>query len=66
MITLYKYKADIPYSLHDIRICRIENVDNILNIYFENGYVECKEYYQQIKGNITIEEVNFDFCLLIK
>ena len=61
MITLYKYKADIPYSLHDMMICKIESIDKSLKLYFENGYVACTEPYQQVNGNIYIEEVDYDF-----
>lgn len=62
MITLYKYKADTPYSLHDMRICKIECIDKLLKLYFENGYVECKEPYHQVNGTISIEDVDYDFC----
>lgn len=62
MITSYKYKSDIPYSLHDQRICKIEKIEDSLKIHFENGYVECKEPYRQVNGDITIEKVDFDFC----
>lgn len=62
MITLYKYKSDIPYSLHDMRICKIENIGESLKIHFENGYESCTEPYQQVNGNITIEEVDYDYC----
>lgn len=62
MITLYKYKSDIPYSLHDMRICKIECLNNLIKLYFEDGYVECTEPYLHVNGNISIEEVDFDFC----
>lgn len=62
MITLYKYKADVPYSLHDMRICKIESIEKSLKLYFENGYVACTEPYQQVNGTISIEEVDYDFC----
>ena len=62
MITLYKYKADYPYALHDMRICKIENLNKSLKLYFENGYVSNKEPYQQVSGNISIEEVDYNFC----
>lgn len=62
MITLYKYKADVPYSLHDMRICKIESIKKSLKLYFENGYVASTEPYRQVNGNITIEEVDYDFC----
>jgi len=62
LITSYKYKSDIPYSLHDMRICNIENIGESLKFYFENGYESCTEPYEQVNGNITIEEVDYDFC----
>lgn len=62
MITLYKYKSDIPYSLHDMSICKIESIGESLKFHFENGYESCTEPYQQVNGNITIEEVDYDFC----
>ena len=61
MITLYKYKSDVPYSLHDMRICKIESIDKSLKLYFENGYVSCTEPYKQVNGNISIEEVDYNF-----
>lgn len=62
MITLYEYKADVPYSLHDMRICKIESIDKSLKLYFENGYVACTEPCQQVNGSLSIEEVDYDFC----
>lgn len=61
MITLYKYKLDVPYNLHDMRICKIESLDRSLKLYFENGYVKSTEPYQQVNGNISIEEVDYNF-----
>ena len=40
MITTYKYQFNAPYALHDMRINKIENTDNSLKIYFENGVPE--------------------------
>lgn len=62
MITTYKYQFNAPYALHDMRINKIENTDNSLKIYFENGYVSSTEPYQQVNGNISIEKVDYDFC----
>lgn len=63
MVTVYKYKSDIPYSLHDMIICRIESIEDTLKIYFEDGYESCTEPYQKVNGTISIEEVDYDFCL---
>ena len=60
--TKYKYKSNISYSLHDMRIGRISKKDNSIELHFENGYVELKEPYLQIDGTIEIENVDFDFC----
>jgi hypothetical protein len=62
MINTYKYKHSAPYTLHDPKINKIENIDDSLKIYFENGYISSTEPYQQVNGNISIEEVDYDFC----
>ena len=62
MITLYKHTVDVPYSLHDMRICRIENIDKTLKLYFEDGYLKNINSYQKVIGNVSIEKVNYDFC----
>ena len=62
MINTYKYKHSAPYALHDTKINKIENIDDSLKIYFENGYISSTEPYQQVNGNISIEEVDYDFC----
>ena len=45
-----------------MRICKIECRNKSLKLYFENGYVACTEPCQQVNGNISIEEVDYDFC----
>ena len=62
MITRYKHETTIPYSLHDMRVIKMELKDNNLRLYFEHGYVELKEPYPQVDGNITIEEIDLDFA----
>lgn len=62
MKTMYKYKSFLPYSLHDMRINKIKVMQDALYLGFENGYVETKKPYNQIKGNIIIEDVDFDFA----
>lgn len=59
--TKYKYKSNIPYSLHDMRIDGISQKDNSIKIHFEKGDVELKEPYPPIDGSIEIQDVDFDF-----
>ncbi len=62
MKTIYDYKSTIPYSLHDMRIYKIDVVGENVKLYLEDGFVETKEPYEQIHGDITIEGVDLDFC----
>lgn len=64
MKILYKHKTVLPYSLHDMRVNKIEMKENNLYLGFENGYVEWKEPYKQVKGNIMIEEVDYDYVFV--
>ena len=62
METIYDFKSTIPFSLHDMRICKIEVIDETIKLHFENGFVETKEPYKQMDGQILIEGADFDFC----
>lgn len=64
MKTIYDYKSTIPFSLHDMIICKIEIADENIKLYFQNGFVELKEPYKQVKGNIIIEGADLDFCCI--
>ncbi len=64
MITRYKYKSDVPYSLHDMRIERIEMMDQSLKLFFEQGYSQSCEPYKQVDGTIVFEEADLDFCFV--
>lgn len=61
MKTIYKYKSFLPYSLHDMKINQIKIKGEKLYLGFEKGYIEEKEPYKQVKGNVTIGGVDFDF-----
>ena len=64
MITKYKYKSTIPYSLHDMVVNKIifdEDSINNNNLQFEKGFEQIKEPFKLVKGNITIKKVDFDF-----
>ncbi len=64
MNTIYKYQSTIPYSLHDMRVHKMEGMAQSLKLYLEDGYVECKEPFKQMNGNVIIENVDFDFCFV--
>ncbi len=57
----YHFEPTIPYSLHDMRVNRIERVGNHLRFYFESGYIELKDNFRQVNGNLFIEDVDMDF-----
>ena len=61
MNVIYKFQSDIPYCLHDMRVYRIEQINDEVKFYFENGYIELKEPFQQVDGNIILEGVDYDF-----
>lgn len=59
----YKFQSNIPYSLHDMRVCGIEKEgEKSLRLNFENGYVESWEPFKQVNGSVIIEDVDFDCC----
>ena len=64
MEVIYKYQDDVPYSLHDMRVYKMEIIDSDIRFYFENGYIEKKEPFKQVKGNIKIGKVDFDFSYI--
>ena len=57
----YHFEPTIPYSLHDMRVNQIERVGNHLRFYFETGYIELKDNFQQVDGNLLIEDVDMNF-----
>ncbi len=57
----YHFEPTIPYSLHDMRVNRIEQVGNHLRFYFESGYIELKDNFRQVNGNLLIEDVDMNF-----
>ena len=61
MNVTYHFEPTIPYSLHDMRVNQIERVGNHLRFYFETGYIELKDNFQPVDGNLLIEDVDMDF-----
>ena len=62
METIYKFESTIPFSLHDMRICKIEVIDETIKLHFEDGFEEIKEPFKRVDGEIVIEGVDLDFC----
>ena len=61
MITKYKYKSTIPYSLHDMVVTAISHDDDSIHLEFDGGYEKLDEICSRVDGNITIQGVDFDF-----
>ena len=64
MITRYKHRSDVPYSLHDMRIEKICFEDGTISFQFANGYVSTKSPYSQVDGSLRIEKVDPDFAVV--
>lgn len=43
MKTIYDYKSTIPFSLHDMRTCKVETADENIKLHFEDGFMGLKE-----------------------
>ena len=64
MITKYKYKSDLPYSLHDMVIKKIKLSDDSIKLVFDGGFVSTAEPYPRVDGSITIQRVDVDFTVI--
>ena len=60
MITKFKPKMTIPFSLHDIKINDITYKNKFVYLNFFSDFLSAKEPYKQVKGKITIENVDID------
>lgn len=58
MDIVFKHASDIPVSLHDMRVCKIEPVGDDLKFCFEYGYILLKEPFQQVDGDMLIEKAD--------
>lgn len=54
-------QPNMPYSLHDMRVNRIEQVGGHLRFCFEYGYIELKGENRQVDGDVLIEDVSMNF-----
>ena len=54
----------MPYGLYDMQIDKIKLVNRNLKLYFQNGYIKLQEPLKQVEGNIIIENIDLDFCVV--
>lgn len=67
MQVTYEFRPTPPYSLHDMRVERLERVGDDLRLRMRTGLVEVQPPHRQVDGNVRIEQVEPDFsdvCLL--
>jgi len=63
MKTVYRYNQP-PYGLHDMIFNKIEIRNDDVILHFPEGIVKIGEPYQTVKGTITLESCDFDFCFV--
>ena len=62
MQIVYNHSFDNPYSLHDSRVCGIKPVDGNLRLVFEYGYFSTQPPFEQVNGDILIQQADIDDC----
>ncbi|WMJ84161.1 hypothetical protein ACS3UN_08660 [Oscillospiraceae bacterium LTW-04] len=61
--TKRKNILDLPYSLHDAHVNRIDIVPEQVTLWFDAGfYKPMNGDGLPVKGYVTFEDVDFDFC----
>ena len=65
MITKYKYKASLPFVLHDMVVNKIKYSEGNLHLEFEHGFRMAQDPYPQVDGNITIEDIDEEAIRLV-
>lgn len=63
IVTKRQNMPELPYSLHDARVNRIALSGDQITLYFDEGYYRpVDDDCLPVKGYITLEHVDFDFC----
>lgn len=62
MDIVFKHASEIPVSLHDMRVCKIQPVGDDLKFSFEYGYILLGEPAQQVDGDMMIEKADPEDC----
>ena len=61
MNVVFHFQPAMPYSLHDMRVNRMEWTGDDLRFCFEYGYIELKGENRQVDGDLLIEKVSMTF-----
>ena len=63
MQTTYSFKFDLPYSLHDSRICGIALDNNNIRLTFDGGYTALTAALNfPVDGDVTLFSADPEFC----
>ena len=62
MRTVCKPGHPVPYSLHDMRVCKIQPVGDDLKFCFEYGYILLGEPSRQVDGDMLFEKADPEDC----
>ena len=60
--TIRRNVGDLPYSLHDRRVCALEISGDSLTLRFSDGIVRIGDPCELVDGYITIDGLDWDFC----
>ena len=58
--TIRKNITDIPYSLHDAEVNKMTVEGKKLTLAFKNGYVQNAEPYDDVKGTVVFDGIDWD------
>ena len=58
--TIRKNITDIPYSLHDAEVNKMTVEGKKLTLGFKNGYVQNAEPYDDVKGTVVFDGIDWD------
>lgn len=61
MSVFFRFQPTMPYSLHDMRVNRMERAGDDFRLCFEYGYIELKGENRQVDGDLLIEKVSMNF-----
>ena len=65
MRTEYHFQPTQPYGLHDTHIRGMEIRNGNLHLAFAEGFVRLEEPYPRVKGFMTAQGIDPDFCTVM-
>ena len=62
MKTVYHFKSDLPYSLHDCTVCKFALANGHVRLHFQDGMLSLSQplAYRE-EGTLTFQQVNPEF-----